>query len=170
MIIDLKKYFQSGRLQDAEEQCDVVEYDLNLTGLELDGVKPFCAPVKVSARFRGFAGSVLLDARLLYTVTMPCDRCCETVTREYEKHFSHTLVRELSGEQDDDAYVVTPDERLDLDCLLREDILLDMPSKFLCSPDCKGICPKCGKNLNEGPCGCDLRETDPRLAILKDLL
>ncbi len=168
MVIDLKKYFLDAREVEARE--DTVEYDLDLTGLELDGVKPFCAPVKVKARFRGFAGSAELTARLLYTVTMPCDRCCETVVREMEKEFFHILVPSLSDEQDDDAYVVVPEERLDLDELLREDILLDMPSKFLCSPDCRGICPKCGKNLNEGPCGCAQREIDPRLAALKDLL
>lgn len=162
MILDLKRYFLG------EE--DTLACELDLTGLELDGVKPFCAPVKVSVRLRGLAGSVLLNAHLLYTVTMPCDRCCETVSRECARDFSHVLVRELSDEQDSDAYIAVPEERLDLDELLREDILLDMPVKFLCSPDCRGLCPRCGKNLNEGDCGCDRRETDPRLAVLKELL
>lgn len=168
MVIDLKKYFQDFR--NPEDLEDTVEFDMDLSGLELDGVKPFCAPVKVSARLSGFAGSALLSAHVAYTLTRPCDRCLETVVREYQRDFSHTLVRRLSDEQDDDAYVVVPDERLDLDELLREDILLDMPYKFLCSPDCKGLCPKCGKNLNEGDCGCGHREIDPRLEALKALL
>lgn len=162
MNLELKKYFA--------DQHDAFRCALDLSGLELDGVKPFCAPVKVSVRLRGLAGSVLLNAHLLYTVTMPCDRCCETVSRECARDFSHVLVRELSDEQDSDAYIAVPEERLDLDELLREDILLDMPVKFLCSPDCRGLCPRCGKNLNEGDCGCDRRETDPRLAVLKELL
>lgn len=164
MKIDLKKYFLS------DDLSDTVEYDLDLSGLELDGVKPFCAPVKVQAQVKSFAGSALLDVHLMVTVRMPCDRCFEMTTQERIRNFSHTLVRELSEEQDDDAYIVVPDERLDLDELLTEDILLDMPSKFLCSPDCKGLCPKCGKNLNEGDCACEKREVDPRLAVLKDLL
>ncbi len=138
--------------------------------MELGGVKPFCAPVKVQAQFKGFAGSVELSAHLLYTLVMPCDRCGVLVSREYTRDFSHVLVRELQSGQDDEAYMAVPDERLELDELLREDILLDLPSKFLCTPDCKGLCPKCGKNLNEGPCACDSREIDPRLEILKSLL
>jgi len=162
MIIDLKKY-ASGRY-------DILEVSLDLTGLELDGVKPFCAPVKGQAHFKGFADSVLLDAHLTYTTVMPCDRCGEMTSREWVKDFSHILVEKLSDEQDDDEYIVVPDGRLDLDELLREDILLDLPSKYLCSPDCRGLCPKCGKNLNEGDCGCDRREIDPRLEVLKSLL
>lgn len=161
MIIDLKKYFLG--------QCDTLEVSLDLTGLELDGVKPFCAPVMGWARLKGSVGSVQLDAHLTYTTVMPCDRCGEMTGRDWVKDFSHILVRELSDEQDD-AYVMVPDGRLDLDELLREDILLEMPSKYLCGPDCKGLCPKCGKNLNEGNCGCDRREIDPRLEVLKDLL
>ena len=97
-------------------------------------------------------------------------RCFETTTRHFAPTFTHTLVRELSGDGDDEDYVVVPEERLDLDQLLTEDILLDMPSKFLCRPDCKGICPVCGKNRNLEECSCEQREIDPRLAALQSLL
>lgn len=164
MNLELKKYFAG--------QHDTFRCALDLSGLELDGVKPFCAPVTVQARFRSFAGSVLLDAHLVYQVVMPCDRCGELTKTDWEKDFSHVLVRALGNEQDDDGdeYVVVPEERLDLDELLREDILLELPSKYLCSPDCRGLCPRCGANLNLGDCGCDRREIDPRLEVLKDLL
>ena len=147
MIVDLKRFFLG--------QSDTMEYALDLSGVELGGVKPFCAPVRVKASFKGNAGSVLLDTELLYTTVMPCDRCGEVTSREWNRRFSHVLVSELNE---------------DLDELLREDILLDLPSKYLCSPDCKGLCPKCGKNLNEGDCGCDRKEIDPRLEVLKSLL
>ena len=87
MEIDLKKLFQS----DALERLNV---ELDLSGVELGGAKPFCAPVRVEARLRGFAGSVELSARVEYTMSMPCDRCAEPVVRDYTKEFSHTLVRE----------------------------------------------------------------------------
>lgn len=168
MVIDLKKYFTAPR--DSEGPCDTVEFPADLSGVELVGVKPFCAPVQVQARIKAFAGSALVDIHAVYTVTKPCDRCCETVNREYARDFSHTVVRSLNDEEDGGEYLVVEDERLDLDELLREDILLDMPSKFLCSPECKGLCPSCGKNLNQGPCGCNRKEPDPRLAVLKSLL
>lgn len=162
MIIELKKYLLG--------ECEACEYSLDLTGLELDGVKPFCAPVTGQISLKGYAGSVLLDAHLKYTTEMPCDRCGEMSKKQWEIDFSHTLVTALSDEEDNDEYIVVPDGRLDLDELLREDILLELPTKYLCSEDCKGLCTKCGKNLNEGDCGCDRREIDPRLEILKSLL
>ena len=72
----------------------------------------------------------------------------------------------LSG----DDYIEAPDYMLDTDALLRDDILLELPSKFLCKDSCKGLCPKCGKNLNMGRCGCPEKEPDPRLAALSKLL
>ena len=66
-------------------------------------------------------------------------------------------------------YILVPDGKLDLSQLALEDVFLSLPSKLLCSEDCKGICPQCGKNLNEGPCDCK-KEIDPRLAALLDLL
>ena len=62
------------------------------------------------------------------------------------------------------------DERLDLDGLVLEDLLMDMPGQYLCKEDCKGLCPSCGKNWNEGPCKCGEPQTDPRLEILRQLL
>lgn len=61
------------------------------------------------------------------------------------------------------------DMHFDLDELLREDILLSLPTKVLCKSDCKGLCPMCGADLNNGPCGCK-KPVDPRLAVLQDLL
>ena len=105
-----------------------------------------------------------------YTLTMPCDRCFETVSRTFTPCFSHTLVQELSSQEEDGDWILVPDGKLDLDGLLQEDILLDLPVKFLCREDCKGLCPTCGQNLNEGSCGCTQREVDPRLAVLQKLL
>ncbi len=161
MEIDLKKLFES----DASERLDV---ELDLSGVELGGAKPFCAPVKVEALLRGFAGSVELNIRAGYTVCMPCDRCAEPVTREYTREFSHTLVRE--SREDTGELITVPGERLDLDALVLEDILMDMPGQFLCKEDCKGLCPSCGKNWNEGSCQCGAPQTDPRLEILRQLL
>ena len=58
---------------------------------------------------------------------------------------------------------------IDLDEILSTLFILDMDTKFLCREDCKGLCPRCGKNLNLGPCGCG-KEIDPRFAVLEQLL
>lgn len=167
MTIDLRKYFRGEDLPGS----GVLECQLDLSGMELGGVKPFCAPARVRAELKGSPGSVELRGKACYAMTMPCDRCFRTTTQERETGFFHVLVRELSDEENDDGeFVVVPDETLDVDQLVTEDILLDLPSKFLCSPDCKGLCPRCGKDLNEGDCGCEREDVDPRLAVLKELL
>ena len=84
-------------------------------------------------------------------------------------NFEHYLVTSLSGDQNDD-YIETPDHTIDLDELLTADILLELPSKFLCSDNCKGLCPKCGANLNETTCNCTTKQIDPRLEVLKQLI
>ena len=164
MILDLKRFFQSDGL------TEKLLHTMDLSGMELGGVKPFCAPVKVEMVFKGFGGSVVMQAQVEYSLTMPCDRCFETVTQCYTPCFSHTLVGRLSSEEDSDELILVEDGRLDVDGLLREDILLDVPPKFLCREDCKGLCPTCGKNLNQGGCGCTQEEIDPRLAVLQKLL
>ena len=162
MVLDLKRLFQG----DGGEETAVCQLDF--TGVELGGAKPFCAPVKVRARLRSFAGSVELNAVVEYTMSMPCDRCAEPVTREYTREFSHTLVRE--SREDTGEFITVPDERLDLDALVLEDLIMDMPGQYLCREDCKGLCPSCGKNLNEGPCECGEPQVDPRLEVLRQLL
>ena len=168
MEIDLRKLFQGEDGFDRNSN-GVIErqYELDLSGVELGGAKPFCAPVKVRARLRGFAGSVELNAVVEYTMSMPCDRCAELVTREYTREFS-LLVRE--SREDTGEFITVPDERLDLDALVLEDLIMDMPGQYLCREDCKGLCPSCGKNLNEGPCECGEPQVDPRLEVLRQLL
>jgi len=61
-------------------------------------------------------------------------------------------------------------DTVDVEPAVREAIVLAQPMRVLCSPDCRGICPQCGKDLNEGPCGCGEDERDPRMAPLARLL
>lgn len=70
----------------------------------------------------------------------------------------------------DPIYFVDESGWLSLLQPLREQILLAMPIQVLCRPNCKGLCNQCGQNLNDGPCGCDAGDIDPRLAALKSLL
>ena len=80
---------------------------------------------------------------------------------------SHTIAS-LSNEDNDDFLVVS-DMRLDLDELIEEDVNLELPTKFLCSDECKGVCVMCGKNLNKDQCDCK-KPIDPRLEGLLQFL
>ena len=67
-------------------------------------------------------------------------------------------------------FAVSDTGHLDLAPFLREDLILSRPMRPLCKPDCKGICPQCGKDLNEGPCECVKEDINPQMAVLKKLL
>ena len=77
--------------------------------------------------------------------------------------------RMIEGE-DSDTILLVPGMKLDLDELVYSEVMMSLPMKHLCNAECKGICFKCGKNLNEGKCDCPEKEIDPRLQALADLL
>ena len=79
------------------------------------------------------------------------------------------MVTHLDNE-DEDEMTVIPDMKLDLEEFCYDEILLSLPTKFLCDENCKGLCPTCGQDLNQGECSCNEKEIDPRLAALAELL
>ena len=86
-----------------------------------------------------------------------CDRCL----KETEKNQQHEFEEEIDESEIADGI-------LDITELVRDTLIAAQPIQNLCKPDCKGLCPKCGENLNERECNCDKSEVDPRLAALLD--
>nr|WP_319488041.1 DUF177 domain-containing protein [uncultured Caproiciproducens sp.] len=163
MLLDLKKVFS-----DSSESCSF-DYLLDLSSTDIIGFRPFVSPVTVRGTVKGQDGFAQLDAEASFGFSIPCDRCMKQIDKCYHYTFSHILVLSLENE-DDVSYVQVPNYKLDLDELIRADILLELPSKYLCSNDCKGLCPSCGQNLNDGTCNCDFHQIDPRLEALKKLI
>ena len=163
MLFELKSVFQN----DGEEKQ--VEYNLDLSGLDVDGVYPFKTPVVVTAKATNRASLITLVINAHFDYSRDCDRCGEPYTREMNMSFEHRLIQTLADEENDD-YIETPDFTLELDDVVISDIFLSLPSKNLCRDDCKGLCQICGQNLNNGECSCDKRQTDPRREILKQLI
>lgn len=163
MLLDLREVFQTQGLQKQ------VDYSLSMNDVELDGVYPFKTPVRVRSLSVNKAGLVDLKINVEFTYTRNCDRCFDEFSRELSFTFNHKLVADLTNDDNDD-YIETPDYKLELDDLVISDIILNLPSKNLCKEDCKGLCQKCGKNLNEGDCSCNKQEVDSRLEILKTLI
>ena len=118
-------------------------------------------PAKVSGLVENRAGVVTLTADVRLDYVASCDRCLRDVPQSLNRQFTHVLTRSLQNEENDELILVE-DMHFDLDELLREDILLSLPTKVLCKSDCKGLCPMCGADLNKGPCGCK-KPVDPRL-------
>lgn len=162
MIIELESVFN---VDGAEVSFD---YEMSLSELSVSGINPIQKPVRVFGLVKNNTGIVTLNAKAAFTYEAPCDRCCEPLSKEWVFPVEHNLIATLNNE-DNDEFLQVSDMRLNLDELVSEDINLQLPSKFLCSDDCKGLCPQCGKNLNEGPCSCK-KAIDPRLEGLLQFL
>lgn len=146
-----------------------IDVSVDLSDLEFSKNHPFKTPINVSGKVCKKDGSVLLDAVAEYELSAPCDRCAVDVVKSCKTEIKHILVSELSNEDTED-FILIEDMLLDFEELVRTDLILAMPSKFLCKPDCKGLCSKCGQDLNAGHCSCEEKEVDPRLAALKQFL
>jgi len=162
MVINLRQLFEL--VDEREEVC----FDLDLKDYELFNGKPFITPVVVRGLLKNVAGIVTLDYSASFTMLLSCDRCLKEFKRDFSESFSHILVNHL--ESDDDDFILVEDMSLDLDELVVSDVVLTLPSKILCSEDCKGLCPQCGKDLNQGSCECTESKGDPRFDVLNQLL
>ena len=113
----------------------------------------------------------VLEAVISTNLHAVCDRCAAPFERRVSWPVHAVLTRSLEREDEADewTFLLQEGDMADLDEILTTAFVLNMDSKLLCRPDCKGICPRCGKNLNEGACSCR-PEIDPRLAVLGQLL
>ncbi len=162
MIIELESIFNT------DGSSYEFDYELSLSHISVAGVNPLKAPVKVKGMVKNNTGIVTLGASVELVYSAQCDRCAEVAEKTFNYEFSHNLIASLSNEDNDDFLVVS-DMRLDLDELIEEDVNLELPTKFLCDDECKGICTMCGKNLNKAKCDCK-KPIDPRLEGLLQFL
>ncbi|HPE15692.1 MAG TPA: DUF177 domain-containing protein [Oscillospiraceae bacterium] len=143
-------------------------FTLDLSALDFYGEHPFRAPVTASGEVRNEAGALMLGARIEAELSLRCDRCTKPFVRRKTAEVTQLLAETLENEEENDILLLE-DGTLDLGELVTTALILEMDTKNLCSEDCKGLCDRCGKDLNEGPCGCR-KESDPRLAALAALL
>ena len=135
---------------------------------KINGVFPFTTPVKLNGKIFRNAEIVSVDAEVSFTLDVVCDRCAEQTKLDFCLPVNHILVTNVNDE-DNDEYIVVEDMKLEIRQLTLEDIYLALPSKFLCDENCKGVCQRCGVNLNSEICSCK-KEIDPRFESLLGLL
>lgn len=115
------------------------------------------ADIKIVGEVADIGKKFVVRGRITCKKTFICDRCLtETIAAQ---------IHEFAEDCDKSEAV---DDLLDITALLRDELLATQPIKNLCKAECKGLCPKCGANLNEGDCDCDKFIGDPRLAALED--
>ena len=148
--------------------CQDFAYELDLSGVKLFGEKPFHRPVQVSGAVRNAAGALELTGQARTVLDTRCDRCLKPLELKLEVPVETLLAEELEDEESDEI-VLLENGQVDLDDIFTTACILALDGKHLCREDCKGLCPTCGADLNEWPCGCK-KELDPRLAVLAKLL
>lgn len=150
MKIDIKNIPPEGLRIEAKESAEIL--DIKDKDIE------FNEPIDISILINRTGNMLLVSGELRTTVGLVCSRCTKMYRHLLEdKDFN--ITREISGLTE-----------IDLDPDIREDIIIMLPIKPLCKMDCKGLCPKCGQDLNEGQCSCNKGKYDIRWEGLEKLL
>jgi uncharacterized protein len=132
----------------------------------------------LDARATRSADELRLTGRVVATVQLDCARCLAAVPVNVDESFDLFYIPSVNRLQPDDERELAKDDLLvafyrddclDLDDVVREQIELALPMARVCSDECRGLCPNCGANLNEGKCSCTAQEPDPRWAALAQL-
>jgi uncharacterized protein len=162
----LSRIEQEGSL---EIRAEIPSDDPSWEGTELR----FSAPLSVFGQVQWIpSGEVLARLRLQSSLAQECRRCLDPVSVTVEEEMD-LLFSPMSGEEDLDDDTVRPlpetSGELELGEAIREEVVLSQSLLALCRPDCKGLCPQCGINLNEDRCDCAWEEPDPRWEALRAL-
>lgn len=135
-------------------------------------------PVTVSLTIQKSGDEFFCQGTVTAALRLECARCLVAFEYDVEGHAGFIATTEQLREQyraeavDDEEYVtfIAGEMRVDVTDLMREALLLELPMKPLCRDACKGLCSRCGANLNEKPCECETKSIDPRWEGLKVLL
>ena len=163
MVLDVSQLIQN---DGAVKELDL---SISLDNMFFNGLDiVFTTPFKLKGMVKNIAGTLYLELDADVSFETQCARCLDTVSEnlsfEIYEVFSKTPV------ENDDEVTVLESGNIDLDDVLEKAFVGVLPISYLCSDDCKGLCPDCGCNLNHETCSCDIDNTDPRLAVLKNFL
>jgi uncharacterized protein len=142
-----------------------------------DEIVSLSKPLHLSGLLKKKLVQVDVEGKISGRIELICSRCLENSAINIENNFNVAFVTDEYFTTETEAELNEEDldvslydgETIDLIELAREQVLLEVPTHFVCKTDCKGLCPKCGTNLNNQTCNCDTKEIDPRWAALKKL-
>jgi uncharacterized protein len=168
---------------DVQQLRETEEFHVDLTDRQCDfpaDIGKFITPIHLDADIRKIDREVTIKGRISATIELTCARCLKQYPEQLSDSFEIIYRPRFESTEEVGAEIELQEADLDLnyyegesisvDQLLRDQLLLLLPVKPLCRPDCAGLCPSCGQDLNAGSCSCAPETVDPRLAILKQLL
>ena len=145
------------------------QFSIDLSDVDFRGFCPITEPVVVTGKIHNSADVLTMTMSMGTTLHAVCDRCAKPFKRGFVTTYSCILAPELQNEETDEEIVLLDaGGNVEAEDMAREAFILGMDTKMLCSPDCKGLCSRCGADLNLGPCGCK-KETDSRWSALDSL-
>ena len=161
---------------DLSEELPASHYP-NLAAMEQAGECTFTEPVRAQISAIWEYGHVRASGHVESAVQLTCSRCLAeyplTVSSDFTIFYTESKGEELDEEvelSDEELISATyTGEEIDLDPEIAEQVMLEVPYKPLCSESCRGLCPQCGADLNQGECGCDRGPVNLKMAALKKL-
>lgn len=165
---------REGRVAEVEQ--DPTWLDERLGGGEKNSVR-FLGPIRIHLKLSRLGSTVLASSRVRVEMEFQCDRCLESFSSFLDSEYKASLKpkpripaeEKAESQRDDDPETEFYEgEEIDLTPLIQDQILLALPPKAVCREDCRGLCPRCGQNLNRGTCQCADQDVDPRLQPLKN--
>lgn len=156
------------------------EFDVSIAKEEIE-LESDEAKLKTDAKIKGKISKritqVDVDGDISATVEAECSRCLQPIEKEFEIPFSVSFVTPENYTEEKEAEINEKDlqvsifegDKIDLSEIVREQILLNLPTQVFCKDDCQGLCLKCGANRNLTECNCEENEIDPRWSALKNL-
>ncbi|MCF8240022.1 MAG: DUF177 domain-containing protein [Melioribacteraceae bacterium] len=139
---------------------------------ELELEEPFFGKVKVDGRMDKASHQIYLDCEVLSEAKFICDRCAEEYIEHLANNFQliYLISRSEEENEDENVYFINPETtKINISGDVIEFVKLSVPMKKLCRDDCKGLCPKCGTNLNHGTCDCENEYENPVWEKLKEI-
>ena len=140
------------------DELDITDTDLKVT-----------APIQLEGVVENAGDVILLKADVKTEIERTCGRCLKVFTEPLAAQVVEKFYPAGAENIENDAFIYESD-LLDITEPVRESLLLAVPLQSLCREDCRGLCPVCGADRNEGDCGCDATTVDPRLAALKQFI
>jgi uncharacterized protein len=171
MQIEVASLAESGK--DFDHQYQPGELSLEDERVHLLDPQPY-----VRGRIKSDRGRFKVSGKVTGHLQLECDRCLKPVepsvaakfSREYVTAAEYEAQQAVELSEDDLNLAVFDGSVINVDSLVREELLLAAPDQVLCQQECKGICPTCGADRNATVCDCDTAEIDPRWAGLKELV
>ncbi len=165
MILDLSDIIKR------ENGQKVIDVLLELAPIEFMGEDYVLkGPVHIDGAITNNSKNLELKAEVKGVVGVRCARCARDFDTEFEFGIDEILVRDETGIVDDPDIIAFAGYEVELDPIIVDNFLMNIEGRYLCSEDCKGLCPICGCDLNVSECSCEKETIDPRWAALAEII